>query len=269
MLRPHVPVIPREPRDVWAFNLEDEIALIQETAIHYPYVAMNTVFPGVVGKVLGDFDSGSELVLQEIIANVNLMNMLQLGITLLDEQGNLPPKCCSWQINFRIDLAADTYSQSSLDLLRSTGFDPLRNERDGVSHEQFASLLTCSNLVLSDDVTWITFGGGFNMAYLLKILLGEYLPYNSREYFENLFLYFPQLYDVRYLADSVKNLKGELLEISEHLKIPRMQGNHSAGSNSYLAGMAFFRMRQSYFEGVIDEKFNGVQHLLEGAMPLM
>eukprot|EP00043_Microstomoeca_roanoka_P015460 m.154958 g.154958 ORF g.154958 m.154958 type:complete len:265 (+) comp16264_c1_seq7:251-1045(+) len=255
------------PRDVWAYNLEKEMINIQETAVHYPYVAMNTVFPGVVAKPLGEFESSSHLFLQEIVSNVNLMNMLQLGITLLDEHGNMAPRCSSWQINFRIDLSTDTYSQSSLDLLRSTGFDPRLNERDGVSHEQFASLLTSSGLIFSDEITWITFGGGYNMAYLLKILLGEYLPFTSSEYFEWMRLYFPRLYDVRYLADSVKNLKGELSDIAEQLKVPRLLPSHMAGSNSYLAGASFFKMKEMFFEGIIEEKYNGVQHLLEDVMP--
>ena len=85
--------------------------------------------------------------------------MLQLGLTLLDDRGNLPPRGGSWQINFKVDMKHSTYSRSSIDLLLTTGFDPEKNEREGVEHTAFASLLTCSGLVLSNDVTWITFGG--------------------------------------------------------------------------------------------------------------
>eukprot|EP01147_Barroeca_monosierra_P005012 gene5012-6959_t len=104
------------------------------------------------------------------------------------------------------------------------------------------------------------------MAYLLKVLLGECLPFNNMRYFQEMQTYFPRLFDARYLADLVKNLKGGLLEVAGLLEVTTPYSNHSAASNSYVTGLVFFKLRTMFFEGTIDEKLNGLQHALEGVI---
>ena len=130
-------------------------------------------------------------------------------MTFMDEEGNLAPNCSTWQFNFKFQISEDIYAQNSIDLLTSCGIQFNRHQNDGIEPSSFAELLISSGIVLMDNIKWIGFHAGYDFGYLLKILSGEDIPESEKEFFELLRIYFPVIYDIKYLMEFCKNLRGE------------------------------------------------------------
>uniref|UniRef100_UPI00358EFCA3 CCR4-NOT transcription complex subunit 7 n=1 Tax=Myxine glutinosa TaxID=7769 RepID=UPI00358EFCA3 len=240
-------------REVWAFNLEDEMRKIRQVIRKYSYVAMDTEFPGVVARPIGEFRSTAEYQYQLLRCNVDLLKIIQLGLTFMDAQGEHPPGMSTWQFNFKFNLTEDMYAQDSIDLLQNSGLQFRKHEDEGIDTAYFAELLMTSGIVLCDNVKWLSFHSGYDFGYLVKILTACNLPEEESEFFEILRLFFPIIYDVKYLMKSCKNLKGGLQEVAEQLELERIGPQHQAGSDSLLTGMTFFKMREMFFEDHIDD----------------
>jgi len=247
--------VQQEPtiQDVWSYNMDEEFRKIRETMIKYPFVAMDTEFPGVVARPIGEFKSSSDYQYQLLRCNVDLLKIIQIGFTFYDDKGEQPPGGSTWQFNFRFNLGEDMYAQDSIDLLMGSGIQFKGHEEDGVDVNRFAEMLYTSGIILFPNVYWLSFHSGYDFGYMLKLLTNEALPSEESEFFELLRLYFPKIYDVKYLMKSCKSLKGGLQEVSEILELERIGPQHQAGSDSLLTGAAFFKMKEMFFEDNIDD----------------
>jgi len=240
-------------REVWAGNMEEEFKQICHTVQKFPFVAMDTEFPGVVARPIGDFKSTADYQYQLLRCNVDLLKIIQLGLTFLDEKGNMPEGITTWQFNFKFNLTEDMYAEDSVDLLQNSGIRFEKHERDGIETTHFAEILLVSGVVLMDNVRFLSFHSGYDFGYLLKLLTNQNLPQEESEFFELLKLYFPNVYDVKYLMKSCKNLKGGLQEVADLLEVERIGPQHQAGSDSLLTGATFFKMTEMFFEDAIDD----------------
>uniref|UniRef100_A0AAQ4NW70 poly(A)-specific ribonuclease n=1 Tax=Gasterosteus aculeatus aculeatus TaxID=481459 RepID=A0AAQ4NW70_GASAC len=230
--------------EVWANNLEEELKRIRQVIQKYNYIAMDTEFPGVVARPIGEFRSNADYQYQLLRCNVDLLKIIQLGLTFMNEQGEYPPGTSTWQFNFKFNITEDMYAQDSIELLTTSGIQFEKHEDEGIEALYFAELLMTSGVVLCDGVRWLSFHSGYDFGYLIKILSNANLPEEEVDFFEILRLYFPVVYDVKYLMKSCKNLKGGLQEVAEQLALERIGPQHQAGSDSLLTGMAFFKMRE-------------------------
>jgi len=245
--------------DVWAHNLHQELARIMDIVDDYPYIAMDTEFPGVVARPIGSFKNSHDYHYQTLKCNVDLLKIIQLGLSFCDEEGNLLPGTCTWQFNFKFNLSEDMYAQDSIDLLAKSGIEFKEHDSKGIDVNDFGEILMTSGIVLNEDIKWISFHSGYDYGYLLKVLTCQALPKQEGQFFDLLHTYFPCVYDIKYLMKSCENLKGGLQKVAEQLQVERIGPQHQAGSDSLLTAATFFKMRHVFFENKIDdEKYMGV-----------
>ncbi|ODN02608.1 CCR4-NOT transcription complex subunit 8 [Orchesella cincta] len=246
-------------RNVWEHNLYEEFQIIRSLIRRgFNHISMDTEFPGIVANPIAKFDSVYEYKYQRLRANVDMLNIIQIGLTFYDEFGNNPMGISTWQFNFKFNLEDEMYAQESIQQLKNSGIHFQRHEIDGIEWRKFSEFFISSGCVLNDNVKWISFHGGYDFAYLVKVLSDQKLPETETEFFELLKIYFPFCYDVKYLMKSCKDLAGGLVEIAHQLDVPRVGYKHQAGSDSLVIGIAFFRMKHIHYDNTIeDAKYNG------------
>ena len=249
-------------REVWNNNLLEEFALIREIVDKYPFIAMDTEFPGVVLKPVETFKYNNDLNYRTLKENVDLLKLIQLGLTFSDEDGNLPTcgtdKFCIWQFNFReFNIGEDIYASESIELLRQCGIDFKKNVEKGIDVVRFGELMMSSGIVLNDSISWITFHGGYDFGYLVKLLTCKELPLRQADFFKMLFVYFPTVYDIKYLMTFCNGLFGGLNRLAELMGVERVGICHQAGSDSLLTLGSFWKLKERYFPGSTD-KYTGV-----------
>lgn len=237
-----------EIRNVWEENVEEEMAKIREVIEKYPYVAMDTEFPGVVAKPVTESYT-ADYHYKSLKVNVDLLKIIQLGLSFADENGKFCPGCPCWQFNFKFDLDGDMFAQDSIDLLIKSGISFEDHATRGIDPLHFGELLMVSGLVLNDRVKWVSFHSGYDYGYLLKLLTTIDLPPDEKGFFEYLKIYFPCIYDIKYMTSLLDGYRfsGGLQKLADELRCQRLGAEHQAGSDSLLTMAAYFALARAKF----------------------
>ena len=246
---------------------------------------------------MGAFTTKADYHYQTLRCNVDLLKVIQLGITLFNEEGETPPAhptdgstissypnnpipCpCTWQFNFQFSLGEDMYNQDSIDFLMTAGLDLEAHDKNGIDPHDFGALLMSSGLAMMEDVRWISFHSGYDFGYLVKLMLCKQLPEDETEYRKLLSIFFPAIFDIKYMvkaaqrtqtvndtaltlsATNILNSLGQksgLQDLADELGIKRIGVAHQAGSDSLLTGKVFWEVKKSIFNGIIeDDKYLG------------
>jgi CCR4-NOT transcription complex subunit 7/8 len=210
----------------------------------YPFVAIDTEYPGTV-HLPPPGRSERQLAPYEryalVKAYVDELPIVQLGITLCDEYGNLPlvtgsdgrPLELAWEVTFSdFDARRDRHAPESVAFLQSQGVDFDQARKRGVSSAAFAAKLAA---VLSahqqrqrdGELTWAAFGGAHDFAYMVRMLAGgQPLPDTWHEFVAQARdLLGGRLFDAKYMAEHCERADlcggGGLRRVATSLRVQR------------------------------------------------
>lgn len=249
-------------REVWEDNLELELELIRLCIPQFPIASFDTEFPGTVFDTSyipkHAFSSLSPAHLYLLMKqNVDILHLIQLGLTLSDPYGNLPKLGTNshyiWQFNFRnFDPDRHLHDPDAISLLKAQGIDFSKNKRLGIDSDTFGIKFVEYGLGSGSGLTWITFHGLYDYGYLIKILTHTALPNSYDEFRLLVHIYFgPSIHDLKPMAKAVR-LYGGLDKIAKILKLNRAVGKaHQAGSDSLLTMQVFFEVLNNYYTPII------------------
>lgn len=242
--------------DVWDENFFQELEKIKELIPVYNYIAMDTEFPGIVEVPRTRTD---DYEYQLVKINVDELKLIQLGITLFDKFGQTPPGPCCWQFNFRYDVDNDKSVKSSINVLREAGINFELHKTNGIDHMLFSEYFMSSSLVCNNDTTWICFQGNQDFGYMYRVLANTPIPDSEDGFLDDLKCYFPNLYDIKYMKHEFEELRGGLSRLGDMLCLDRIGQQHQAGSDSWLTGLAYFKLLQTHLQGKdIPANYNNV-----------
>jgi len=235
-------------REVWADNVDREFKLIRAAIEHFPYVSMDTEFPGVIHSPAKHPAAMTPTERYALIkANVDALHLIQVGLTFAASPS--APPAVAFQVNLReFDPRLHRHAPDSIALLAASGLDLAAHRARGVSARAFAALLMSSGLVCNPEVAWVTFHSAYDFAYLVRILMGRKLPRSLPEFLKYVRVYFgPEVYDVKHMMRSC-GLFGGLERAAAALQVQRAAGRcHQAASDSVLTWDTFRQMKRLYF----------------------
>ncbi|KAB2059321.1 hypothetical protein ES319_A11G293600v1 [Gossypium barbadense] len=131
-------------RQAFAEDLDSELLMIKKAILRYPFVSIDTEFPGTIFKPSKQvIREGNPIINYHYMkSNVDALQIIQLGLSLSDARGNLPdfdsPFSYVWEFNFRdFNINRDRYASDSIQLLKHRGIDFEKNKEKGIDSKDF------------------------------------------------------------------------------------------------------------------------------------
>ncbi|KAH7420966.1 hypothetical protein KP509_13G033300 [Ceratopteris richardii] len=232
--------------EVWRCNAAAEFKLIGDLKQEFSTIVIDTKFPGSLKLdfLCSEQDSNEDSTYRTLKANVNMMKLIQVGITLVDNWGRLPMiegAYCIWQFNL---CDFDIFVKASIQLLQISGIDFERNLRDGLESKNALCAVTGD----------------------------QQLPSSLAEYTYSKISMFGRIFDVQCAQLQNFHTSYGLQKFSDSLGVKRISGtSHQAGSDSLLTASTYQAIKSlstSFYNRHYSQRYSciGSSHVRCGAM---
>ncbi|CAI0450632.1 unnamed protein product [Linum tenue] len=232
-------------REVWNHNLAEEISAMEDSLRHYPIVSIDSEFPGCLRPT--PRHAGEEVRFADMKFNVDSTDLIQLGVTLSDEKGTVAG---IWQFNLEFDLDRDLHAKESILFLKSHGVDFEKLRSHGIERIRFGAAFGGLIRRRSRPLTWVTFHGLYDLAYVVKVVGRRPIPDTAAEFGNVMGKGFDAVVDVKYVARYLEGgaavAGGEvgLQRLADELGVKRRGEAHTAGSDSLLTALVYSKLKK-------------------------
>ncbi|KAL1205502.1 putative CCR4-associated factor 1 [Cardamine amara subsp. amara] len=215
------------------------MSLIEKCLRTHKWIAMDTEFPGSLRETSQNATDQERY--NDMRFSVGKTKVIQLGLTLFDVNGSIGG---TWEINFAdFRETEDARNEKSIGFLKRNGLDLKKIREEGIGIRDFFLDL---NLILKQtrNITWVTFHGSYDIAYLLKGLTGESLPVTSDRFSKSVARILGSVYDLKVMADRCNGLSSRLglQSLANEVGLNRVGTAHHAGSDSELTARVFAKI---------------------------
>ncbi|TXG54797.1 hypothetical protein EZV62_020053 [Acer yangbiense] len=249
---------------VWHCNFSHEIHLLCLNLNRYKVLSVDTEFPGFLRDT--PRDAPAAILYDDLKFNVDNTNIIQLGITLMDDHGDIGP---TWEFNFKFDLEKETHVQSSIEFLKKSGLDFQKIKQDGIPMNVFV-MNFLKILAMHRNLKWVTFHGTYDLAHVLKLFTCEtLLPNTARDFAAKASSFFNKLVDLKLAAkysEGLKDVEVGLAKLSRILHVRRLGEAHNAGSDSLLTAQVYAKMMDHIGDGSLEGILYGLEDVRIGRM---
>ncbi|KAL9293749.1 putative CCR4-associated factor 1 8 [Arabidopsis thaliana] len=202
------------------------MSLIEDCLRSYRFIAIDTEFPSTLRETTQH--ATDEERYMDMSFSVDRTKLIQLGLTLFDINGRIGG---TWEINFSDFGVDDARNEKSIEFLRRNGLDLRKIREEGIRIEGFFSEMFWMLKKTRRNITWVTFHGSYDIAYLLKGFTGEALPVTSERFSKAVARVLGSVYDLKVMET-----------LAHEFGLNRVGTAHHAGSNNELTAMVFAKV---------------------------
>ncbi|POW23391.1 hypothetical protein PSHT_00257, partial [Puccinia striiformis] len=215
-------------------NLDSGVALIRVLVEFYPYIGIvcgyvyfflplrQTMRRGLLLPIC-NFKTPSDFDYKTSCCNGDLLRIIQLGMTLCNENGRKPEGKCVWQFNFLM---------ICMRLTRLNSYKPL-----GPTPSEMNNKESITNILVYFSSQPVSFDLKTSSGSMVTLVN---MPVSETESLDLLETWFPCMYNIKFLMRSCKSLRGELNKVTEALNL--------------LTAGTVFALRARYFDDELDNR---------------